>query len=78
MKKRKKNICLEKFHLFFLSFEPFDLKLFCASKSCVAGSTWHAAGLVTLYHPTPNVKRIHYDSMNMYAQITQETGRENK
>lgn len=41
-----------------------------------AGSTWHAAGLVTLYHPTPNVKRIHYDSMNMYAQITQETGQE--
>ena len=39
-----------------------------------AGSTWHAAGLVTLYHPTPNVKKIHYDSMNLYAQITAETG----
>ena len=39
-----------------------------------AGSTWHAAGLVTIYHPTPNVKRINYDSMNLYAQITAETG----
>jgi len=41
-----------------------------------AGSTWHAAGLVTLYHPSPNVKRVHYDSMNLYAQITAETGQE--
>lgn len=41
-----------------------------------AGSTWHAAGLVTLYHPTPNVKKIHYDSMNLYSQITAETGQE--
>ena len=40
-----------------------------------AGSTWHAAGLVTIYHPTPNVKRINYDSMNLYSQITAETGK---
>ena len=31
-----------------------------------AGSTWHAAGLITLYHPTPNVKRVHWDSINLY------------
>jgi len=41
-----------------------------------AGSTWHAAGLVTLYHPTPNVKKVHHDSMNFYSQITAETGQE--
>jgi len=41
-----------------------------------AGSTWHAAGLTTLYHPTPNVKRVHWDSLNFYTQITAETGQE--
>jgi len=41
-----------------------------------AGSTWHAAGLTTLYHPTPNVKRVHWDSLNFYSQITAETGQE--
>jgi hypothetical protein len=40
-----------------------------------AGSTWHAAGLTTLYHPTPNVKQIHWDSINLYAQIAAETGK---
>ena len=39
-------------------------------------STWHAAGLTTLYHPTPNVKRVHWDSLNFYTQITAETGQE--
>lgn len=41
-----------------------------------AGSTWHAAGLITAYHPTPNVKRVHWDSLNFYNQITAETGQE--
>jgi len=41
-----------------------------------AGSTWHAAGLTTLYHPTPNVKRVHWDSFTLYSQITAETGQE--
>jgi len=41
-----------------------------------AGSTWHAAGLTTLYHPTPNVKRVHWDSFTLYNQITAETGQE--
>ena len=39
-------------------------------------STWHAAGLTTLYHPTPNVKRVHWESLNFYTQITAETGQE--
>merc|ERR1711970_788295 len=40
------------------------------------GSTWHAAGLITAYHPTPNVKRVHWESLNFYNQITAETGQE--
>ncbi|XP_046383379.1 dimethylglycine dehydrogenase, mitochondrial-like [Ischnura elegans] len=39
-----------------------------------AGSTWHAAGLTALYHPTPNLKRINYYSINLYAQLEAETG----
>jgi len=41
-----------------------------------SGSTWHAAGLITAYHPTPNVKRVHWDSLTLYNQITEETGQE--
>uniref|UniRef100_T2M409 Dimethylglycine dehydrogenase,mitochondrial n=1 Tax=Hydra vulgaris TaxID=6087 RepID=T2M409_HYDVU len=39
-----------------------------------AGSTWHAAGLVTAYHPTPNLKYLHWYSVNLYAQLEKETG----
>ena len=41
-----------------------------------SGSTWHAAGLITSYHPTPNVKRVHWESLGLYNQITAETGQE--
>lgn len=41
-----------------------------------AGSTWHAAGLITFYHPGINVKRLHWDSMNLYTQLPAETGQE--
>ncbi|GLG96783.1 uncharacterized protein GBIM_03690 [Gryllus bimaculatus] len=39
-----------------------------------AGSTWHAAGLTALYHPTPNMKQLHYYSINLYTQLENETG----
>ncbi|XP_067007200.2 dimethylglycine dehydrogenase, mitochondrial [Anabrus simplex] len=39
-----------------------------------AGSTWHAAGLTALYHPTPNLKHLHYYSINLYSQLEAETG----
>ncbi|CAL4133492.1 unnamed protein product, partial [Meganyctiphanes norvegica] len=39
-----------------------------------SGSTWHAAGLTTTYHPGINLKRIHLYSMNMYGQLEAETG----
>ncbi|XP_043246255.1 dimethylglycine dehydrogenase, mitochondrial-like, partial [Amphibalanus amphitrite] len=41
-----------------------------------AGSTWHAAGLITFYHPGVNIKHIHHYSMNLYAQIEKETGQQ--
>ncbi len=39
-----------------------------------AGSTWHAAGLTTTYHPGINVKRLHWYSMNLYPKLERETG----
>ena len=41
-----------------------------------AGSTWHAAGLVTLYHPGINIKNLHWHSLNFYAQLEKETGQQ--
>ncbi|ELU05418.1 hypothetical protein CAPTEDRAFT_159052 [Capitella teleta] len=41
-----------------------------------AGSTWHAAGLTTYYHPGINVKNIHYYSLNLYKQLEAETGQQ--
>ena len=41
-----------------------------------AGSTWHAVGLVTNYHPGINIKRLHWYSMNLYAQLEKETGQQ--
>uniref|UniRef100_T1J2V2 Dimethylglycine dehydrogenase n=1 Tax=Strigamia maritima TaxID=126957 RepID=T1J2V2_STRMM len=39
-----------------------------------AGSTWHAAGLVTIYHPGINLKNIHYYSIGLFSQLEAETG----
>ncbi|CAN9504354.1 unnamed protein product [Ophioblennius macclurei] len=39
-----------------------------------AGSTWHAAGLTTYYHPGINLKRVHYDSIKLYETLEAETG----
>ena len=33
-----------------------------------AGSTWHAAGLTTTYHPVVNMKRLHWYSSNFFRQ----------
>lgn len=41
-----------------------------------AGSTWHAAGLAALYHPGINMKKIHYNSINLFTQLEQETGKD--
>ena len=41
-----------------------------------AGSTWHAAGLITLFHPGINIKNLHHHSINFYAQIEKETGQQ--
>jgi dimethylglycine dehydrogenase len=39
-----------------------------------AGSTWHAAGLTTYFHPGINVKRIHFYSLQLYDSLERETG----
>uniref|UniRef100_A0A8D3DSM4 Dimethylglycine dehydrogenase n=1 Tax=Scophthalmus maximus TaxID=52904 RepID=A0A8D3DSM4_SCOMX len=39
-----------------------------------AGSTWHAAGLTTYYHPGINIKKVHYDSIKLYESLEAETG----
>ena len=41
-----------------------------------AGSTWHAAGLLTLFHPGINIKQLHWYSMNFYTQLEAETGQQ--
>uniref|UniRef100_A0A4W6CZL5 Dimethylglycine dehydrogenase, mitochondrial n=1 Tax=Lates calcarifer TaxID=8187 RepID=A0A4W6CZL5_LATCA len=39
-----------------------------------AGSTWHAAGLTTYYHPGINLKKVHFDSIKLYESLEAETG----
>ncbi|KAG7238626.1 hypothetical protein INR49_030700 [Caranx melampygus] len=39
-----------------------------------AGSTWHAAGLTTYYHPGINLKKVHFDSIKLYEKLEAETG----
>ena len=39
-----------------------------------AGSTWHAAGLLPLYHPGYSISRINQYSVELYQQLEQETG----
>jgi len=44
--------------------------------SLTAGSTWHAAGLVTSFHTTANIKPIHKYSLDVMSQLEKETGQE--
>ncbi|XP_041465760.1 dimethylglycine dehydrogenase, mitochondrial-like [Lytechinus variegatus] len=39
-----------------------------------AGSTWHAAGLTTYFHPGINVKNVNYTSLKIFDQLEEETG----
>ncbi|RLO09281.1 hypothetical protein DYB28_001830, partial [Aphanomyces astaci] len=39
-----------------------------------AGSTWHAAGLVTYFNPGINLKKFHNYSLNLYKTLEAETG----
>ncbi|XP_064618508.1 dimethylglycine dehydrogenase, mitochondrial-like [Lineus longissimus] len=39
-----------------------------------AGSTWHAAGLTTYFHPGIRVKNLHYYSLELYKKLEEETG----
>ncbi|XP_074062867.1 dimethylglycine dehydrogenase, mitochondrial isoform X3 [Macrotis lagotis] len=50
-----------------------DVVLLEASE-LTAGSTWHAAGLTTYFHPGINLKKIHYYSIKLYEKLEEETG----
>ncbi|PKK23405.1 dimethylglycine dehydrogenase, transcript variant X1, partial [Columba livia] len=39
-----------------------------------AGSTWHAAGLTTYFHPGINLKKIHSYSIKLYEKLEEMTG----
>ncbi|XP_075303011.1 dimethylglycine dehydrogenase, mitochondrial [Opisthocomus hoazin] len=39
-----------------------------------AGSTWHAAGLTTYFHPGINLKKVHSYSIKLYEKLEEETG----
>ncbi|XP_019632268.1 PREDICTED: dimethylglycine dehydrogenase, mitochondrial-like [Branchiostoma belcheri] len=41
-----------------------------------AGSTWHAAGLTTYYNPGINMKKVHWDSFNVFKEVERETGKD--
>ncbi|XP_078684529.1 dimethylglycine dehydrogenase, mitochondrial-like isoform X2 [Branchiostoma floridae x Branchiostoma belcheri] len=41
-----------------------------------AGSTWHAAGLTTYYNPGINMKKVHWDSLNVFKEVERETGQD--
>jgi len=41
-----------------------------------SGSTWHAAGLVTWFHPGANMRNIHYYSLTLFPELEKETGQE--
>lgn len=57
------------------SFSDNDVELVMLAQSeLTAGSTWHAAGLTTFFHPGINVKRLHYYSLHLYDALETETG----
>ena len=43
-------------------------------KQLTSGTTWHAAGLVSLLWPTPTLTRLAQYSHELYASLEAETG----
>jgi dimethylglycine dehydrogenase len=46
----------------------------CERSELTSGSTWHAAGLLPLYHPSYSIGRINQYSVNFYQTLEAETG----
>jgi dimethylglycine dehydrogenase len=46
----------------------------CERRELTAGSTWHAAGLLPLYHPSFSIGRINKYSVDFYQNLEAETG----
>ncbi len=46
----------------------------CERNELTSGSTWHAAGLLPLYHPGYSIGRINKYSVDFYQTLEAETG----
>jgi len=46
----------------------------CERRELTAGSTWHAAGLLPLYHPSFSIGRMNKYSVDFYQELEAETG----
>jgi dimethylglycine dehydrogenase len=46
----------------------------CERSELTSGSTWHAAGLLPLYHPSYSIGRINQYSVDFYQTLEAETG----
>jgi dimethylglycine dehydrogenase len=63
-------------YIVYIYFQSDQNVVLLEKSELTAGSTWHAAGLVTLYHPGINVKNLHWQSLNFYTQLERETGQQ--
>ena len=55
--------------------EGFDTILL-EKGTMTCGSTWHAAGLVTFFHPGSGLRKFHQYSCDLYPQLEKDTGRQ--
>ena len=60
--------------LYHLARAGWDDVVLCERSELTAGSTWHAAGLLPLYHPGYSIGRINKYSVDFYQTLEAETG----
>jgi dimethylglycine dehydrogenase len=60
--------------LYHLARAGWNEVVLCERSELTAGSTWHAAGLLPLYHPSYSIGRINKYSVDFYQTLEQETG----
>jgi dimethylglycine dehydrogenase len=60
--------------LYHLTRAGWDDVVLCERSELTAGSTWHAAGLLPLYHPGYSIGRINKYSVDFYQTLEAETG----
>ena len=60
--------------LYHLTVAGWSDVVLCERSELTAGSTWHAAGLLPLYHPGYSIGRINKYSVDFYQALEAETG----